>query len=172
MSGAQAAEERVVLGEIVGVHGVAGRLKVRSWTRPPENLFEYTPWELRLPGTLAVRRLLEGRRQGRSLLARLEGIDDRDTAIAWRGAQIAVPRAALPPAGPEEYYWAELEGLEVTTREGVALGRVDHLLETGANDVLVVRGDRERLVPYVPGVYVLDVDLGGGRITVDWDPEF
>jgi len=172
VSGAEAIEERVVLGEVVGAHGVAGRLKVHSWTRPPENLFGYARWELRLAGTQAAYRLIEGRRQGRGLLARLEGVDDRDTASAWRGAEILVPRSALPPADTGEYYWTELEGLHVSTREGVALGRVDHLLETGANDVLVVRGDRERLVPYVPGVYVLDVDLRDGRITVDWDPEF
>ncbi|PWG64609.1 ribosome maturation factor RimM [Sediminicurvatus halobius] len=168
----QADDERIVLGEIVGVHGVGGRVKVHSWTRPPENLFDYRDWELQLAGTVTPVRLVEGRRQGRHLLARIEGLSDRDAALAWRGARIAVPSSALPPAGAGEYYWAELEGLEVVTREGQVLGQVDHLLETGANDVLVVRGERERLVPYVPGTYVLEVDLAAARITVDWDPEF
>lgn len=172
MSGTGSDVERVVLGEVVGVHGIAGRLKVHSWTRPPDNLFDYADWQLELDGVTAAARLLEGRRQGRSLLARLEGIDDRDTALSWRGARITVPRMQLPPAGPGEFYWAELEGLEVMTPAGVRLGRVDHLLETGANDVLVVRGEREHLVPYVPDVYVLEVDLERGRMLVDWDPEF
>jgi len=83
-----------------------------------------------------------------------------------------VPRSELPDPGPDSFYWTDLEGLTVRTVAGVELGVVDHLLETGANDVLVLKGERERLIPYVRGAVVTDVDLEQGVITVDWDPEF
>jgi len=86
--------------------------------------------------------------------------------------EIGVRRDQLPPAAPGEYYWHDLLGLDVVDLHGEALGRVDHLLETGANDVLVVQGERERLIPFVPGKVVMRVDLEGGVIQVDWDKEF
>ena len=98
---------------------------------------------------------------------------DRDAAAALVGSEIWVARSALPMPAPGEYYWSDLEGLEVITVEGVSLGTVSHLLATGANDVLVVRNaDRERLIPFLVGRFVTEVDLEAGRITVDWDPEF
>ena len=106
------------------------------------------------------------------MLARLDGVNDRDAAMALRGSQIVVPRSALPNIGPDEYYWAQLTGLSVETMTGELLGQVTGLLETGANDVLVVKGDRERLIPYVPEQFVKRVDLVAGVIQVDWDPEF
>ena len=99
-------------------------------------------------------------------------IEDRDAAEALRGTEILVPRQALPPAAPGEYYWIDLEGLRVVTVEGVPLGEVSHLLSTGANDVMVVRGERERLLPFVQPDYVKAVDFETGTVTVDWDPEF
>jgi 16S rRNA processing protein RimM len=115
---------------------------------------------------------VEGQPHGRGYIGRFEGIEDRDAAAGLIGAEIAVPREQLPPAEAGEYYWVDLVGLEVVTSEGESLGHVDHLLETGAHDVLVVAGERERLIPYTPGVHVLEVDLDGGRIVVEWDPEF
>jgi 16S rRNA processing protein RimM len=88
------------------------------------------------------------------------------------GAEIAVEREQLPETGPEEYYWTDLEGLSVVCQDGTELGRIDHLMETGANDVLVVIGERERLIPYIPGQVIKSVDLENGRMVVDWDPEF
>jgi len=83
-----------------------------------------------------------------------------------------VPRSALPAAGEDEYYWSDLEGLRVETLEGVDLGTVDHLIETGANDVLIVRGDRERLIPFLRPSVVREIDLVAARIRVAWDPDF
>ncbi|MCS4504559.1 Ribosome maturation factor RimM [wastewater metagenome] len=162
----------VVLGEIVGVHGVQGWVKVYSWTRPMDNILGFTEWQL-LDDAGAARtlKLRSGRQQGKGLIAHLEGVEDRDAARALIGRQIAVPRSALPPAEEGEYYWHDLVGLEVVNREGVVLGRVRRLMETGANDVMVVAGERERLIPFVVDVFVLDVDLGAGRLEVDWDPE-
>jgi len=88
------------------------------------------------------------------------------------GAEVWIARSSLPAAAPGEYYWADLEGLAVATVEGVDLGVVDHLVATGANDVLVVQGERQRLIPFVTGQFVVSIDLAARRIVVDWDPEF
>lgn len=116
--------------------------------------------------------LAEGRRYGKGILARLAVCNDRDRARDLIGSDIAVRRSELPDPGRDRFYWADLEGLTVRNRDGVELGVVDHLLETGANDVLVVKGERERLIPYVRGAVVVSVDLEQGVILVDWDPEF
>lgn len=168
-------DRRVAVGRIVGLHGVRGALRLESWTQPRARVFDYQPWRLTLPaGTQREFDGASGQVHGKGLLVTLPDIDDRDQAQAWIGAEISVPRAVLPPAAPGEYYWTDLEGLEVVTLEGVGLGRVDHVLATGANDVLAVRdGDgRERLLPFVLEHTVKQVDLDAGRIVVDWDPEF
>ncbi len=166
-------EKLVLLGRIVGVHGVRGELKLESYTDPRMRIFRYQPWQLGTGSGVVQVAGCQGRAQGKGIVATLPGIDDRDAAAALVGSDIRVPRAALPPAAPGEYYWADLEGLEVVTIQGVPLGRVSHLVATGANDVLVVRdGVRERLVPFLPGQFVTEVDIQGGRVVVDWDPDF
>ena len=115
---------------------------------------------------------VRGRETAKGVVASLPGVDDRDAAEALRGTEILVPRTALPPPGADEYYWVDLEGLRVVTLEGVELGTVSHLLATGANDVLVVKGDRERMLPFVQPQFVTAVDFDAGTITVDWDPDF
>ncbi len=116
--------------------------------------------------------LAEGRKQGKKLVGRFEGIDDRDGAVALVGAEIAIRRSDLPEPDEAEFYWVDLIGLGVTNTDGESLGSVDRLIETGAHDVLVVQGDRERLIPFVTGEIVKDVDLDAGRILVDWSAEF
>ncbi|WP_440996975.1 ribosome maturation factor RimM [Arhodomonas sp. SL1] len=165
-------DEEVVLGEVVGVHGVHGAVKVFSWTRPVENIFEYRQWWLVSAGAMPrPHTLLEGWRQGKGLVARLEGIEDRDAARALMGARVTIPRHALPDPESGEYYWHDLIGLRVVNADGVSLGEVEDLIETGAHDVLVVSGERERLIPFVPGEYVTRVDLAAGLLEVDWNPE-
>ena len=169
-----AAGRRVLVGRIVGLYGVQGWLKIESWTEPRTKIFTYQPWLLSsAPGAEAEIAGVKGRPQGKGLVAQLPGVDNRDTAAALVGQDIYVSRELLPPPGKDEYYWVDLEGLEVVTTEGVALGRVSHLFATGANDVVVVKdGTRERLVPFIQGSYVRSVDLSDGRMVVDWDPEF
>lgn len=164
--------KRVIVGRVSGLFGVQGWVKVFSHTAPRENIINYSPWQLKLGSGWKELTVKAGRAQGRGLIAQLEGIADRDAAAALVGAEIAVCREQLPAAAEDEYYWADLEGLRVITRDGVELGIVSHLLATGANDVLVVRGERERLIPYIPGQVVVDVDLNAGTLRVDWDPEF
>jgi len=162
----------VEVGEIVGAFGVLGWVKIRSFTDPPANILKYIPWALGSSEAPRSARLVEGRPQGAAVVARLEGVEDRDQAIALKGTRILVPRQCFPEASPGTYYWADLIGLDVVTVAGVALGKVRGLLETGANDVLDVKGERDRLIPFVVGEFVKNVDLAESRITVDWDPEF
>lgn len=116
--------------------------------------------------------MIEGRQHGKGVIALLADCSDRDQARALTGCEIGISRDALPAAQPGEYYWHDLQGLKVVTLAGEALGSVDHLIETGANDVLVVKGDRERLIPFVMGQVIVQVDLEQGEIRVDWDREF
>lgn len=169
-----AAGRRVLVGRIVGLYGVQGWLKIESWTEPRTRIFDYQPWLLTAaPGTEVEVSGIKGRPQGKGLICFVPGTDDRDKAAALVGQDIFIARELLPPPDKDEYYWVDLEGLEVVTTEGVSLGRVSHLFATGANDVVVVRdGERERLIPFVQGTYVRSVDLSGGRMVVDWDPEF
>ena len=162
---------RVLLGRIVGVFGIAGWVKVESFTEPRENILRYRPWIVVHGGQETEVSKPEGRTQGKGFVAKLPQAEDRDQAAALVGAEIHVDRAQLPKAAEGEIYWADLEGLEVVLEDGTVLGKVSHLFPTGANDVIVVRGAKERLIPYVNDV-VKAVDLDAKRITVDWDPDF
>lgn len=168
----EARDRLIILGRVSGLFGVRGWVKVHSYTDPPDNIVGYRPWRVGCRGEWRSMAVRDGRRQGRAIIAHLAGIDDRDGAASLIGCDIAVPRSQLPPPQAGEYYWVDLEGLRVETTEGVDLGRVDHLLETGANDVLVVQGDRERLIPFVEPDVVTAVDFDAGLIRVAWDPDF
>ncbi len=163
--------ERVLVGELTGLYGVRGWVRVYSYTEPRENILNYRHWVLERDGESWPAELAEGRRQGKGVVARLRGVQDRDAAARWLGARIHVARSELPALAEGEYYWSDLEGLEVLGPGERPLGRVHHLFETGANDVMVVRGrGREILIPYLPGRVVRQVDLESGRILVDWEP--
>lgn len=116
--------------------------------------------------------MLEGRQHGKGVVAHLQDCDDRDQAQALMGHEIGIRRDQLPVTAPGEYYWSDLHGLKVITLDGEALGTVDHLIETGANDVLVVKGERERLIPFISEQVIISVDLDAGEIQVDWDKDF
>lgn len=143
-----------------------------SATAPREGIVDYNPWLLKLGDEWKSFEVESGRRHGKTVVVKLAGIDDRDQAALLCNAEIAVRREQLPAAKADEIYWADLEGLAVRTVDGVELGRIEHLIETGANDVLVVKGERERLIPFVREQVVKSVDLETGTVTVDWDPEF
>lgn len=168
----ESAMQKVILGRINGLFGVRGWVKVFSHTEPRENIIDYRDWYLDRHGDWKPFRVEQGRRHGKGVIAKLAGIDDRDQAAALIGSDIAVGRDQLPPLPSGEYYWADLEGLQVVTLEGVALGKVSHLFATGANDVMVVQGERERMLPFVLPDVIKQVDLEQGVIEVDWDPDF
>ena len=166
-------EKKILVGKIVGLSGVRGEFKLESYTEPRTQIFRYQPWLLKSASGESEVSGGRGRAQGKGIVATLPEVNDRDAAARLIGSEIWVRRSALPRSERGEYYWADLEGLEVVTVEGAMLGRVSHLIATGANVVLVVRGgERERLIPFVIDDYVKEVDLDSGRITVDWDPEF
>jgi 16S rRNA processing protein RimM len=166
------ARQRIVVGKISGVFGIKGWVKVFSYTAPRENILNYSPWILTKNDETREVEVVTGNRQGKTIVAQLAGVNDRDAAAKQCGWHISIAYEQLPAIQENEYYWADLVGLKVITTAGVELGRVDYLLETAANDVLVVAGERERLIPFLQGSTIINVDLDVGVVTVDWDPEF
>lgn len=175
------ASTTLVVGQLAGVFGVKGWVKVRSFTQPEENILDYGPWRLvTSSGTKTVEvDAYNLRPQG--LVVHFKGLDDRDAAALLGRAEIEVDKAELPELQDGEFYWHQLIGLKVFSQiddGNQFLGCIADMMETGANDVMVVRpaagsvDDRERLVPYVPGLYVDRVDVADGSIYVNWDPEF
>jgi 16S rRNA processing protein RimM len=159
----------IILGQVGAPWGVRGWVRLNSYTDPREALLDYRDIYLRQEGDWQAARIAEGRLQGKSLVARLEGVNDRDVALQSRGAEIAVARELMPDPGEGHYYWSDLEGMMVKGRDGREFGRVAYLLATGEHDVLVVAGEREILIPFVMGRTILDVDQDSGLIKVDWE---
>lgn len=166
------------MGRIVGAFGVHGWLRVQSFTDPAQNLSEYRRWYIAVGNDWRVLDTDQRRWQGGRLIVHVKGCDDRNQAQAFVQSDIGIASDELPVLATEEFYWHQLQGLQVLGGEGELLGKVQRLLETGANDVLVVVGcegsvdDKERLIPYLPGKVVKQVDLAEGAIRVDWDPTF
>lgn len=171
---ADAAQDRVLLGRVQGLFGVRGWIKLYSYATPPENIFTYSHWHLCCDGQWQRLRVVAGRVQGKSLVAQLANSDgpvtDRDVAALWLGADIAVLRSELPQLAPGEYYGAQLIGFQVITQDNAELGLLADFMETGAHPVMVVRGEREHLIPFVRDIYIMRVDTRDRRIVVDWDP--
>ena len=161
----------VVLGSISAVFGTRGWVKAMSETRPRDAIFDYPVWYVGSGRAYQQLTLLEYRIQGPSLLARLQGIDSREAAEALVGCRIAVPATELEPLPPGQFYWRDLIGMRVVNEAGQELGVLQAFLETGGADVMRVRGERERLIPFVHGTYVLAVDQAAHLITVDWHPD-
>ncbi|RZA33580.1 MAG: ribosome maturation factor RimM [Lysobacteraceae bacterium] len=166
-------ERRILLGRIVGAFGIRGQIKIESWTEPRDAIFRYQPWILvDAAGNERLFNGARGKESGKHLVANFPGVDDRNVVEAMRGTDIYVARSALPPPRAGEFYWVDLEGFRVVNVDGFDFGTVSHLFSTGANDVLAIRGDKERMVPFVEPDFVKSVDFDAGLITVDWDPDF
>jgi 16S rRNA processing protein RimM len=167
-------KKRIKLGHVAGVHGVKGWVKIHSLTDPRAAIFDYQPWLL--GDTQKPVRYSQAKEHGKRLIALFENVNDREQAEALVNREIWVYREQLPETATGTYYWADLVGLTVSLEDGRVLGKVSHLMDTGANDVLVVdaqgSGNRQHLVPFVQGQYVKHVDLDKGVLVVDWDPDF
>ena len=161
----------VTVGRVSGVFGVKGWLKVQSYTEPRDNIASFGVWTLRMNGIERSFEVEDGQGHGGNVIAKLIGIDDPDRARELIGMEIVVERERFPAPKPGEFYWTDLEGLQVRTIAGLSLGRVDHLLATGANDVLVLGGKPERLIPFIVGSVIKQVDLAAGVIVVDWSAD-
>jgi 16S rRNA processing protein RimM len=165
--------EIVILGRIGAPFGVKGWAHAYAFNSLDNNLLNYKVWQLQINGNWKAFPVLEAKLHGKGCVAHLTGCDTRDSAERLTNIEIGIPREDLPALPANEYYWADLIGMEVITEEGILLGQVDSLFETGANDVMVVKnGAREHLLPYVPEEYILNVDLQNRQIRVHWDPEF
>lgn len=164
---------RILIGRIHGAFGVRGELKLESFTDPETNLLRYQPWILR--DAQGREREVSGARArpgGKGLIGTLPGVEDRDAAEVLRGAELYVLRSALPAPKDGEFYWVDLEGMRVANLEGIEFGNVGSVFSNGANDVMLVRGDRERMIPFSRPDYVKTLDFEAGRIIVDWDADF
>jgi 16S rRNA processing protein RimM len=165
-------QQQINVGKISGVFGVKGWVKVFSFTDSRENILNYSPWLLKKGSEIRPVTVIDGNLQGKAVVAQLDGVNDRDQAASLMGWDIFITPDQLPQAAKDEYYWSDLIGLNVETNLGVQLGVVESLLETGANDVVIVKGDRERVIPFLQGQTIINIDLDVGKMVVDWDPDF
>ena len=159
------------MGRITVPFGVKGWVKIHPYTQTPGSLLAYPKWWIGNDSGWRELKVEDAEVHGEAIAAKLAGCEDRDAAALFRGRQVAIPRDAFPAAGENEFYWADLIGLEVVNEQDEKLGRVTEVFETGANDVLVVEGERERLIPFTEQV-VRKVDLAGRVIRVDWGSDY
>jgi len=177
---------KIELGQVVGIWGVKGWIKLHSYTRQRADIGQYSNWWLQVskktakqPEKLIKYKVLECRKQGKNIVALLDGVDNTDKAQALNGQSILIAEADLPELPSGEYYWQQLIGLSVSNTKQIEFGIIDSIIETGANDVLIIKeakdkkatGDKETtevLIPYVDSV-VQEVNLVEGSMLVDWD---
>lgn len=173
-------KEKIVVGKISGVYGVKGWIKVHSYTEPREGIAEYRPWYIKQAGVEQGKWrpvvLEKGRRHAKTVIAKLQGFDDRNESMLLTGADIGIDPEVLESSRGDNYYWRDLIGLRVINQQDIELGTVDRLIETGANDVLVVKDQQgeglERLIPWTLGHAIVDVDFEQGLIIVDWHEDW
>lgn len=171
-------DQTMAIGQVTGVFGIKGWVKVYAYTDPKENVFNYQPWLMDIDGHRQQVDVTAWKRQGKGLIVQLNQCNDRDQARRFCGLKIHVSEQSLPELESGDYYWSQLIGLTVVTLDGTVLGSVQKMMETGANDVVVVRStagsldDQERLIPYLPDRVVMAVDLESGVMKVDWQPEY
>jgi len=161
----------VIMGRIVGPYGVKGWIKVLPETELIDGLLDYKTWQVGKDGNWQGLKLKSGKVHNDVLVVKLEGINDRDAASACKGQQVAVPRDSLPTLDGTEFYWSDLTGLAVTNQQNVVIGIVVDVFETGANDVIVIKGEVDRLIPFTEQT-VITVDLEKQTMLVDWDEDF
>ncbi|MGM0629972.1 MAG: ribosome maturation factor RimM [Pseudomonadota bacterium] len=170
--------EQIVVGRLGAVYGVKGWLKVQSFTDDPESIFEYSPWLLSQKTEREIK-VVEWRRHNNGLIAKLEGISDRDEAARLTGADICITADELPALADDEFYWRDLIGMRVVNTKGYDMGVVEQIMPTASNDVLVVKansndgfGKSERLIPFIQSEYVTEVNKEEKRIQVEWPSDF
>ncbi|MHB1145092.1 MAG: ribosome maturation factor RimM [Thiobacillus sp.] len=164
-------DDWVVMGRIAAPFGIKGWVKVQPFSEDPGTLMDFESWRVGRGEQQTHYSVETVQDHGKALVAKLAGIDDRDAAYALRGQEISVAKSALPPPEENAFYWSDLIGLKVVNRQGVELGRVDSLMESGANDLLVVKGTRDHLIPFI-AAFVGKVDPAGGTIEVDWGEDY
>ena len=166
----------VLIGKVGAAHGVQGWVKVTSYTDAPADIFSYAPWYIQENNQWKEISFADPKQHDKYLVARINNCKDRDAARRLTNLEIGIKKSQLPETAENEHYWSDLENLSVKTVGGVYLGTVDHLFQTGANDVMVVidkeNGNNRRLLPFIREQVVISVDMDNKEITVDWDHEF
>ena len=164
-------EKKLLVGKINGFFGVQGWVKIFSYTKPRKNILEYHPWYFVDNGNYKVIEITMGREQSKTIVAHAKGIDNRDQAGQLIGKDLYIDKDQLPELSDDEHYWHELNEFRVINKNGVDLGVVNYLVDTGSNNVLVTKGDKEHWIPYIEP-YLVSVDKQNRVITVDWDENF
>ena len=171
--------KEIILGKVGAVYGIKGWLKIHSFTDEQEAILDYFPWSLKLGNKQQSVEIVDWRKHSNGLIVHVAGIDDRDVAQKLVGSEIIVNESVLSELPEGEFYWRDLIGMTVVTDKGYNLGQVSDIMETGANDVLVVKanikdafGKKERLIPYLFEQVILSVSQEDKQICVDWDPGF
>lgn len=159
----------VVVGKIGAPYGIKGWLKITSFTASTSDILNYKPWYLADKQTWQAIEITDGHTHGKGVVVKIAGFDAPETARFLTGKTIGIKRNQLPKLKKNEFYWSDLEGLTVIDQNGQDLGKVIYLMETGANDVLVVKGEKEHAIPYLPGDVIMNVDLEKKEIHVNWE---
>lgn len=163
--------KQIVVGKLGAPFGVKGWLKLYSYTNPKKNIFDYLPWQVSRHPQSEVKEL-EYKKMGNHYIVKIPHYDTPEDSSTLTLSNISVFRSQLPELTDQEYYWSDLEGLSVYNREGVLLGIVQYLMDTGANDIVVVKGEREYLIPFIYDQFIIEVNLLEKKIIVDWDADF
>jgi 16S rRNA processing protein RimM len=168
----------MVVGRLGAVYGIKGWMKITSYTDIPEGIFDYSPWYIQQKGEWKEVAIEDFKRHGKGLIAKLAGVDVREEAQSMTGAEIAIYATQLPEL-EDDFYWRDLIGCAVETDKGYTLGTVSDMMETGSNDVLVVKanatdafGKKERLIPFLTEQVIINVDITARKIIVNWEPNF
>ena len=162
----------VLLGRIVGVHGLQGWVKIHSYTEPRQAIGNYDQWWVGKNEDWRPCEVRTVRCQGKRIIGKLAGSNDCDDAESLRGLEIAIDEQQLEKLDKDQYYWRDLQGLNVSHANGTALGKIARIFDTGANNVIVVKGERERMIPWLIHDVVRSVDLDAGQVVVEWDLDF
>jgi 16S rRNA processing protein RimM len=164
-------QQKITLGRFGTVYGIRGWLKVISYTEPTEKILDFPIWQIHHEGRWETVHVEEGKLHSGKVVVKLAECDDRELARRYTNDTIAVLPHELPPLPKEEYYWADLVGLQVVTTEGINLGVIEQMMATGSNDVMVVIGEHRRLIPYLKKV-IRSIDLPNKIMIIEWDASF
>ena len=164
-------KKKLLAGKINGFFGLQGWVKVFSYTNPRTNILNYSPWSIKVDGNFQSIDITSGREQSKTIVAHIKGIDNREDSQKFIGQDIYIYKEQLPELTQGEYYWHELIGFDVINKDEERLGTVDYFVETGANDVLVVKGKKEYWIPYIEP-FLVSIDSKNNKILVDWDKDF
>ena len=166
-------DKKIYLGRITGVHGIKGWLKIQSFSSPPENILNYPIWIINHQGEEDFYSIERGRKHHNKIIVKLEKIDDRTTAESLINSKILILRSDLPKLSNENYYWSDLVGLSVLSSEEEVIGKIESLIATGANDVMVINTSKDErvLVPFVMHEIIKEVNVELNYIKIDWSIE-